>query len=280
MPIRFVFSDLDGTVLHDNSLVPDSCVAALNLLATNNVRVYPATGRSLKSARGVMGEHMGAGAGCIPPCPGVYSDGLVVFGDTEDEIVYEHLLDADMAAKLVKTLDEMFPGIDIMLGTRKGTHVMRPTPTTLAFTQRWKETHIVVENVAECAQISGAGALYIIVLAPEEIANSVQNWLETNYSASQLKLYRVNSDLVSIMRPGCSKWDGICKLAERYKLDLSEAITIGDGSNDLDMLRECAHSIAMGNGCVEAKKSAKTVTDGILEDGWAKGVLAAAGLPN
>ncbi len=60
---------------------------------------------------------------------------------------------------------------------------------------------------------------------------------------------------------------GIKHVLEIYGLDLENAVAIGDGGNDVSMLKYVPNSIAMGNAKEFVKESATYVTDDIEKDG-------------
>lgn len=71
---------------------------------------------------------------------------------------------------------------------------------------------------------------------------------------------------------GGSKSLGIQKIMERYGLFRDQIAAIGDGYNDIPMIRYSAVGIAMGNGNDEVKAAADFVTDPIDQDGLLHGV--------
>ena len=90
--------------------------------------------------------------------------------------------------------------------------------------------------------------------------------------------YSIMSSTVNdleLMPPGVDKGLGMRKLAEHLGLTAEQIMTIGDGGNDVDMLRQAGIGVAMANASEEAKAAA----DHILawsndEDGVAKAVWA------
>ena len=72
------------------------------------------------------------------------------------------------------------------------------------------------------------------------------------------------------MQPGITKAFGIQKILDFYKMNISDTIGIGDGSNDIEMLQFCATGIAMGNASDKVKTAANMVTDRIECDGLYK----------
>lgn len=66
---------------------------------------------------------------------------------------------------------------------------------------------------------------------------------------------------------GGTKQLGIDKFLSYYNIDRQETMAFGDGGNDLQMLNNVAHGIAMGNGEEQLKQIAEYVCDDVDHDG-------------
>ena len=77
---------------------------------------------------------------------------------------------------------------------------------------------------------------------------------------------------IEVMPLGVDKGTGLSALAEYLNLTPAEVMAVGDGENDLAMLRYAGLSVAMGNACDAVKKTARVVTESNDEDGLAKAV--------
>ncbi len=69
---------------------------------------------------------------------------------------------------------------------------------------------------------------------------------------------------------GGLKERGIKVIVKKLNIDISDVIVIGDGHNDISMLKYVKNSVAMGNAHDEVKKHASFVTDHISNDGLYK----------
>ena len=69
---------------------------------------------------------------------------------------------------------------------------------------------------------------------------------------------------------GVNKGRTIKILREYLKIDNKDVIAIGDGFNDISMIKEVGYGIAMGNANKKLKKHAKYISDNIENDGLAK----------
>ncbi|MEG0784817.1 MAG: Cof-type HAD-IIB family hydrolase [Christensenella sp.] len=71
---------------------------------------------------------------------------------------------------------------------------------------------------------------------------------------------------------GVSKGSGLKKLAELLGIDMSETMAIGDGGNDVDMLRAAGVGVAMANSMQEALQAADYVTCDVRDCGVAQAI--------
>lgn len=77
---------------------------------------------------------------------------------------------------------------------------------------------------------------------------------------------------LEIVKKGVSKARGIEKLIERLGILREEVIAIGDGENDIPMIRYAGMGVAMGNALEEVKAVADMVTDTNDRAGVAKAI--------
>ena len=77
---------------------------------------------------------------------------------------------------------------------------------------------------------------------------------------------------IEVMPLGVDKGTGLSALAAYLNLTPAEVMAVGDGENDLAMLRYAGLSVAMGNACDAVKETARVVTERNDEDGLAKAV--------
>ena len=69
---------------------------------------------------------------------------------------------------------------------------------------------------------------------------------------------------------GTNKATGIDEICNYYGIDISETMAVGDGGNDIAMLRHAGIGVAMGNASDEVKACADMVTETVDEDGIEK----------
>ncbi|MBS4188757.1 HAD family phosphatase [Bacillus sp. FJAT-49705] len=77
---------------------------------------------------------------------------------------------------------------------------------------------------------------------------------------SEIDIFQLNNLHVDIMPAGVSKLNGLLYLGDYLEISRSEMVVIGDGIDDLDMIKAAGLGVAMGNAPVELKKAADWIT--------------------
>ena len=81
---------------------------------------------------------------------------------------------------------------------------------------------------------------------------------------------RWNPYAIDVVVKGSSKWEGIRQYMARYGLSVEEVMAVGDGENDMEMVKNAGTGVAMGNSEKALLDIADYVTDDIDEDGLYK----------
>jgi HAD superfamily hydrolase (TIGR01484 family) len=68
---------------------------------------------------------------------------------------------------------------------------------------------------------------------------------------------------------GVSKASGLAIVADKLAVDQADVLAIGDGRNDIEMLRWAGRGVAMGQSIEEVREAADAVTDSVYDDGAA-----------
>lgn len=101
---------------------------------------------------------------------------------------------------------------------------------------------------------------------------------EFNAADPTLRLVPFSDDSFDVMKRTMNKEVGVSMLAKSLGISMSEVVAIGDGFNDIEMLRAAGMSFAMGTADDEVKKAAKAVTGSVAENGALKAFERAFGI--
>jgi len=245
-----LLTDLDGTLLDEQSRVHPANAAALRALEARGVRVMIATGRSTISTRPVL-EEIGLRT------PALVFNGAGVWCPVQKRMLEERVLGS---RTLARALD---------FGAR------RDLPTVVMTNDAKYATP--PRDEAERAALSGLMGLQIVpreALRDVEFAIRVTYYSRdhgsstemqaeferevtqplylTNFPLNNLPAHRQSPMSVLDLHPPCrGKAEGLRVLRELYGIERERVVAIGDAWNDLPMLQEAGLAVAMGDGVPE-----------------------------
>jgi len=260
--IRLVATDLDGTFWGPDLVPPSEHLAAVRELERRNVIVLAATSRRPRVTRQRLGS-VGL------KVPAVLIDGAVGIDFRTDERFHEAAYEAEAArvtlgAFRAHGLDPCLyvddPEIDVAvsagpstcaehlerLGRLAGTRDLEDvasTTTVYAFSVLGLEHEVLAPLAGELAAVHG---------------NTVVLFPEPDYGRFGL----------TVNPQGVSKWSGIEAYCGLHGIAPDEVAAVGDGLNDLEMLRRARVRIGVRGGREEVAELADFLIDPPERAGW------------
>lgn len=117
-----------------------------------------------------------------------------------------------------------------------------------------------VTNIREEVVRQGENVSKICWLGDDKIVNTVAEKLNGEFKGKGLKFNSGATCLLEAINPEHGKGNAVRFLAEYYKIPLEEVLTIGDSTNDIDLLAGPWHGVAVGDGREELKAIADEIT--------------------
>lgn len=250
--IKIIFTDIDGTLFsHKTNHVPESALNAIKELQKKGLKLFLCSGRNYYLIRktGILDT--------IKPDGIVMMNGAAV--QIGEKIIYKYPIPEEVVNAMIKfsyrlkfglTLIEESEGHINMIDDRVidahakyGTRFPQPRKFPIPYDRT------VYQMIAFCDSFDES--LFLPHL-------------------KSCKAARWDDYAVDIMPKDSDKAKGIMATLEYYGLDVKNAMSIGDGNNDLEMLLFTGVGVAMGNGNSDVKSVADYVTDDIDNDGWVK----------
>ncbi len=259
--------DIDGTLLGPGSVLAERTRRAVHAAGAAGWLVTLATGRRWGATKPIA-DALGLQA------PLICFNGALIRDSLDGTILHYNPLPAAVTGPLIRELAGrgLQPVVyeDFTSGERLLTGPQEQDSPQIA---RWfhalsDEYGPIVERVGyeELARVPGASR--VVIYDEESRARPLAELAADLGLELRALVYEEESRtglMVEFLHPAGTKAVAIAALAARYGLTLAETIAVGDGYNDLEMLREAGLGVAMGQGS-EAVRAAADITIGTHAD--------------
>jgi hydroxymethylpyrimidine pyrophosphatase-like HAD family hydrolase len=249
---QLIALDIDGTLLSAGRPVSPRVLAGVRRAVASGAHVVLATGRSALSTRPVLAE-LGLVAGSA-----LCSNGAVRMDAASGEFPLVHRFDA---APAVKLLSELLPGALFaveQLGTASLVTGQLPGDIEVAPELIVDHDTLVLEPVTRLTAWWGGHT-------PAELRDR----LATSMLAGVHYSLDPHEPWMVAVAEGISKGAALELLRCDLGVPPDATLAIGDGDNDIEMLRWAAHGVAMGQAPDIVKAAAREITGSVDEDGVA-----------
>lgn len=255
--ISLVISDIDGTLITSNHEVTARTREAAAKLYERGIKLSLASSRPPRSIR-PLAELLNLRS------PFAAFNGALVI-TSEGEVMATSEIRPDVTARIKAIADDL--GIGVWLYDEEEWYVSERNP----FVDREEHTSGFSPNMDDYgARLEGGLNKLTVVGKPELVAiaeERVFGELSEMVSASRSK-----PRFLDVTAHGMHKGTVVVRLAEVFGISTDQVAVIGDGPNDIEMFRQAALSIAMGQAVDEVRAFATNVTASNDDEGWARGI--------
>ena len=253
--MRLVATDVDGTLLDSGHSLGEENAAALRRCQEQyGIEVVIATGK----ARGPWAAQVLPALGLGTECTAIFLQGLYV--TRGDEVVYERPMDEALLTLALEFHAEHAPRSGTV-ALYCGTEILCHTPD--AQTDRLLPYGEPVPSGRGdlLANVVGVTPVHkLLYLGAEEDLAALRPALEQTLG-DRATVVKAIDGMLEVLPPGASKGAALRRLLEERNLDPSAMLALGDGENDVEMLRLAGTGVAMQNAVQAAKDAADVVLD-------------------
>lgn len=248
--MNLIFLDIDMTIWDERLHIPESTKDAIRLAKVMGNKVFINTGRSRSNTRYEALDELGMD-GVVAAC------GCHI--EIGGEIIYQKLMTPAQVRESLRVLKKEHMPV-VLEGSEHCFFDPEDFPDDPFAATLWKSL--------------GERARRLDALTDDDPVNkfSADITAETDYDAvcdelAFLDTIKHNSVVVEFVPKDHTKATGMEIVRKYYDVPPENVYAVGDGMNDMAMIRAAAHSIAMGQGNPELLMAAEYVTDSIYEDG-------------
>ncbi|CAG9481764.1 haloacid dehalogenase-like hydrolase, putative [Plasmodium vivax] len=249
--IKILFTDIDGTLLNsDHKLSPQNMQTIIKA-KEKGIKIVLATGRPTFSVQGVIGEELKKND--LKLFPGIYLNGCITY-DEKGERIIDHVLNDELKMDIYNfSKKEKFDQYCIWYTLEK----------TFCFTindeiRSYMNVEIVTPEIIN-EETFKTLRVYKVLMCLNE-----QNVCSVFQSCKDLFAHKINvantfMNYIELFHQKTNKFEGVKKICESYNISLNNALVIGDGENDMEMLEGVPTSVSPSNASEKVKRCAKYV---------------------
>lgn len=260
---NLLFTDMDGTLLHNDSTVSPAMRAALDRMTAAGHRLILSSGRPLPSILEVRQKERIA----YPNMLILANNGALVYDCDAGRPILERRIRQEDIRHIVKEAESI--GLHIH-GYTAGEIVCRCRNAELEFYTR--RIHMPLKLVSDIADSLPGGCckLQAIHLTDRTVLEHFRERL-LEYCGSRIQMIFSNDRYLEILPAEAGKGSALRFIADFLHAPLSHTFAAGDAENDISMLETAGTGIAMANAPEDVKKAAHIITqktndeDGLLE---------------
>lgn len=267
---KVVFTDCDGTLLGPDHRLSDRARSALRALAASGVRVVPATGRA---RAGAWTEHVLSEPALRNGQPGIFLNGCSRYGEDGREHTHALTPAAARAAVAFGASRRDLATTVVYVGGEALVDAEDALTAKLAAVGDSPLVRVPCLQSALSAGVELRVAKVLLLSAEDEAtAAALREAAAPRVAGHGAELTRALGWCLEVVPAGMCKARAAAQLLAQWGLEPADALALGDGENDVSLLRLCGASVAMGNGCAAAKQAARFLAPSNAEDGFAVAV--------
>ncbi|MDI3313168.1 MAG: HAD family hydrolase [Mycobacterium sp.] len=255
--------DVDGTLLNDDESITPRTHHAIHAAVAAGARFVLATGRPPRWVRPVIDA-----LGFTPMA--VCANGAVIYDPALDRVVSVRTLDVDTLAELAEVATRVIPGAGLAVERVGGSAHDTATPQFVS-SPGYEHAWLNPDNTeVSMADLLSAPAVKLLIRKAGARSAEMAAELAKHIGIEGDITFSTDNGLVEIVPLGVSKATGVAEIARPLGITDDDVVAFGDMPNDVPLLLQAGHGVAMGNAHPDAIAAADEVTAPNTDDGVAR----------
>ena len=256
MKYKLVATDVDGTLVNDRSVFTPRTLTAVRDAVDAGVIFVVATGRPMCAAEELTTL-------TDKDMPIILYNGATVFMSKSRKVLTHDYLDFDLA----KEVYEMSIARNVASALWVDEHLM--ATRNCKFVKAYQSlSDVDVTIISDMEAVRGHGISKIVWLDTTEVIARLQTEMKEHFG-DRLNCHFALAQVLEFVGPETSKAKALAEIGRMYGIDRSEMIAIGDGFNDISMIRYAGLGVAVDNAPAGVRDAADYVTLSNNDDGVA-----------
>ena len=253
---KYIFLDVDGTLLDSNTKqIPQSAINAIHLAHNNGHKLYLCSGRTILEMKPFM--HL--------PLDGyICAAGGQIHQN--NEMIFDYTFQHEDVVKLLQFCKNH--DLHIKVETDHGSYLDDVTYDIFTryfdFTEQQMDDYHFFHYKGIVNRVGKMSIFY----ENEDIVKELESTFPAySFPKIPVKKEGMYYPAVECSHKSINKGNAVRYVMNYNHIDMKQSIGIGDSLNDLELIKTCSLSIAMGNAIEEIKQLADDVTTSVDQDG-------------
>lgn len=255
---KLIALDMDGTMLSGENLLTDRTIKALRAAQDEGIKIMVATGRMYCSA---MKHIRRIGLKGLS----VFYNGALIRNTATGDTYYERTVGRELTAEIMYRFRE------------ENWYIQAYQDDKLLVVDRSDERCKYYERMCGVDAVAVGDALWSMDIDASKLlgicfdkAEYIRMCNTVNREFGK-KVYYAPSwgSFIEMVHPTVNKAKSVERVSSYYGIPREEVMTLGDGGNDIEMIRWAGIGVAMGNAKEKVKEAADVIAPPASEDGAA-----------
>ena len=254
---KYLFFDVDGTLLPFGQNATESTRLALKKAHERGHRLFLSTGRSPVELDPRLNE--------FPFDGGVFAGGSISI--VNGERIYERFFSTSQVEQVLALAEK--EDWHLLMQTDTGTFLTKEAQDVLyGMFLRYNGRLLVIENIFTVEKLEVlTNVTKMIFITKKHDVKRVREALRGSFDIIDNTMGVPLDDCAEIVLPGINKATGMMAILKHCNVPIEASMAFGDGANDIEIVRDSGIGVAMGNGSDDIKKVAKYITGEVDKSG-------------
>lgn len=275
--IKLIAIDIGGTLITDNNKLTDANLQVLKKVKEKNIKIALITARMYSSTKYI--------SKVIDADYGVFGNGASIIDLKNEKSLYSIFIPKECLRDLIEFantegiyvhLNQLF----VETSDKKEYFAKKHIILNEQYPEKLKSNIKIVDDLAKFSS-NVDDAIKVVFVSNKNLDNFLQK-LKNRFPYIFVTEYATNlyenaiDETINYIEIGLSysnKADGLAQLLEILGLKNENVLVIGDGDNDIEMLKNYKNSGCTANGSIEAKKYAKYISNATNNDSGAAEIV-------
>lgn len=251
---RLISLDMDATVLQSDHTISEKTKNTLRKASQNGIEIMMNTGRTYSEAKNYIDEMDFVNYAAL-------ANGSIIYDKRANDFIRVSNMDIELIAKAHELAKEYAHEVVLLVSGERHTYADSIYKNSLGAEQHRRicgEGNLrFVDNLVE--EFQERFIAKGLLIGSNETLQKIKTTLEEHFG-ERIRLPFSLSCALEILEEGMDKSNALHRIMQIKNLKKEQVMAIGDGENDVGMLKAAGYAVAMGNAVEKLKSVADFIT--------------------